>query len=362
MLHLILSIFITFCFTVCIIVYARPVAVHIGLVDLPGVRKNHEGNIPLIGGLAMVFGVVVGILMLDISLASYRVLLVAIAIMTFFSMLDDLHELSHKKRFFIQCFVAFVMVYFGHLLIFDLGNFLFWRDIILGSLNLPFTIIAIIAVVNAMNMLDGLDGLMGTVALAQFILLTILAWHVGRFNDACFMLIIASSILAFLCFNFPYKKQMPLKIFMGDVGSASLGILISWFLISLSQPPVKAANPVAFLWVMAIPCFDLVSVMLRRLYSKKSPFKADREHLHHLLRKSGLSNLATVIVILVISLLFGLAGISMSFAHVSESVMFVTLLGCFIGYMFVVNYRDLLPRAIGYFIQSERLVRENQLD
>jgi undecaprenyl-phosphate alpha-N-acetylglucosaminyl 1-phosphatetransferase len=349
---------ITFCFTICVIVYARPVAAHVGLVDLPNDRKNHEGNIPLIGGLAMIFGIVVGILMLDISLAPYRVLLVAVAVMTFFSMLDDLHELSHKKRFIIQCFVAFVMVYFGHLLIFDLGNFLFWRDIILGSLNLPFTIIAIIAMINAMNMLDGLDGLMGSVALSQFILLTILAWHVGRSNDAYFILIIISALLAFLCFNFPYKKQIKSKIFMGDVGSASLGILISWFLISLSQPPVKAANPVVFLWVMAIPCFDLVSVMLRRLYNRKSPFKADHEHLHHLLKKSGLSNLTTVIVILIISLLFGLAGISMSFAHVSESVMFVTLLGCFLGYMFVVNYRNLLPHTIRYFTQSEKRLQE----
>ncbi|MGD9107983.1 MAG: undecaprenyl/decaprenyl-phosphate alpha-N-acetylglucosaminyl 1-phosphate transferase [Gammaproteobacteria bacterium] len=351
MMHLLLSVIITFCFTICVIVYARPVAAHIGLVDLPSVRKNHNGNIPLIGGLAMMFGIIIGILMLDISLAPYRVLLVSIAIMIFFSMLDDLHELSHKKRFVIQFFVAFIMVHFGHYAIIDLGNFLFWHDIILGSLNLPFTIIAIIAVINAMNMLDGLDGLMGSIALSQFVLLAILAWHVGRFNDTYFIMIIVSAILGFLCFNFPYKKQMQSKIFMGDVGSASLGILISWFLISLSQPPVRAANPVVFLWIMAIPCFDLVSVMLRRLYNKKSPFKADNEHLHHLLKKSGLSDLTTVIVILMISLLFGLAGISMSFAHVSESVMFVILLGCFFGYMFVVNYQELLPRTIGYFIQ-----------
>jgi UDP-GlcNAc:undecaprenyl-phosphate GlcNAc-1-phosphate transferase len=341
--------FIAFCFTICVILCARPVAVHIGLIDLPTARKNHEGEIPLIGGLAMVFGIVIGILVLDISLAPYRVLLAVIAIMTFFSMLDDLHELSHKKRFIIQCFVAFTMAYFGQHVIADLGNFLFWRDMTLRSLNLPFTIIAIVAVINAMNMLDGIDGLMGAVALSQFILLAILAWHVGKFTDAYFMIIIASAIFGFLCFNFPYWKQISSKIFMGDVGSALIGILLAWFLISLSQAPVKAANPVTFLWIMAIPCFDLVSVMLRRLYNRKSPFKADHEHLHHLLRRSGLSTLSTVIIILLLSLLFGLVGISMNFAHVSESAMFIALSLCFLGYMFLVNYRNLLPRTIELF-------------
>lgn len=349
MMHLILSILVTFCFTICVIIYTRPVAVHIGLIDLPSARKNHEGKIPLIGGLAMIFGIVIGILVLDVSLAPYRVLLASIAVMTFFSALDDLHELSHKKRFIIQCFVAFVMAHFGHQVVSDLGNFLFWHDITLRSLNLPFTIIAIVAIINAVNMLDGLDGLMGTVALSQFILLIILAWHVGRLTDAYFIMIIASAIFGFLCFNFPYKQQIKSKIFMGDVGSALIGILMAWFLISLSQAPVKAANPVTFLWIMALPCFDLISVMLRRLYNKKSPFKADHEHLHHLLRRAGLSTLATVIVILTISLLFGLSGISMSFAHVSESTMFVVLALCFLVYMFFVNYRVLLPRTIGLF-------------
>jgi len=200
-----------------------------------------------------------------------------------------------------------------------------------------------------MLMLFGMCFISGTVALSQFILLTILAWHVGRFSDAYFIMIIVSSLLGFLCFNFPYWKQIPSKIFMGDVGSALIGVLLAWFLISLSQAPVKAANPVVFLWIMAIPCFDLISVILRRLYNKKSPFKADHEHLHHLLRRAGLSTLSTVMIILLLSLLFGLAGIGMSFAHVSESTMFIILFMCFIGYMFLVNHGNLLPRTIELF-------------
>jgi UDP-GlcNAc:undecaprenyl-phosphate GlcNAc-1-phosphate transferase len=353
---------ITFCFTLCAIIYLRPIAIHIGLIDLPTARKHHDGQVPLIGGIAMLFGMAIGILVLDISLAPYRILFAAIAIISFFNVLDDFHELSHRTRFIIQFFVAFIIAYFGHDAINNLGNFIFLHEIHLGLLNLPFTIIAIVAVINAVNMSDGVDGLAGTLALLQFFSLLILAWHVARYSDCFLMLISIAAILAFLYFNFPWRKQHKRRVFMGDVGSALIGTLLAWFLISLSQAAVPAANPVTFLWIMAIPFFDLISVMYRRMRNKRSPFHADREHLHHILRRSGLSVLTTVLVISCVALLFAIAGIVMNFLHVSESIMFVILACCFVGYIFLVNHINWVTAKFSFLrrrIVDEQIYKEN---
>jgi len=326
--------------------------VRIGLLSLPTSRKKHGNQIPLVGGIAMLFGISIGLLALNISLRPYRILLLVIIGMVFFSFLDDLHELSHKTKFFVQFVIALIMVHFGHLVINNLGNFLFFGNIGLGAISLPFTVIAIMAVINAINMMDGMDGLLGSIALCQFLLLIFLSWYIGYFHDCYLMIIISSALLAFLVFNFPYKKKRKSRIFMGDIGSTLIGILLVWFLINLSKNSASVINHVVFLWIMAIPLFDVINVVFRRICNQKHIFHADRQHLHHILHKSGLNYLSSVLIIVILSLLFGVAGIVMNFLHVSESVMFMILLVCFGGYMFMVNYRSRRQNKINLITQE----------
>ena len=120
---------------------------------------------------------------------------------------------------------------------------------------------------------------------------------------------------------------------MGDAGSMFLGMGIVWLLLDSSQGETRIFNPVISLWFFAAPLMDMFSAFIRRLVSRKSPFKPDLFHLHHLLLHLGVKNTSALLLILSFSLLMAVTGILGARYEVAEWTMFSGFLIVFLAYL-----------------------------
>ncbi|OQW92952.1 MAG: hypothetical protein BWK79_13680 [Beggiatoa sp. IS2] len=325
---------IAFSVTALLLFSMKTVATYTGLVDHPNGRKCHQGDIPLIGGIAMFCGFFLAVSSLGQTGFGLRILFIGSLFLTTVGILDDLKGLSSGMRFGAQILTALVMSIQG-ILLQDFGMIGFGNmPVILGIFAIPLTIFATVGVINALNMSDGMDGLAGGLALITLISLTLAAWIAGLELPVKILLLFITSILAFLSFNMRLFGRQHALVFMGNSGSLFLGFAIAWFLISLSQGEQRAITPVTALWIFALPLFDTVSIMLRRILRGCSPFAADREHLHHTLLSAGFSVSQTLAIILGIAASLAAIGLIGLYARVFEVVMFWTFLGLFALYFF----------------------------
>jgi UDP-GlcNAc:undecaprenyl-phosphate/decaprenyl-phosphate GlcNAc-1-phosphate transferase len=333
------SIVIAFFITFFCIHLLRPLALRLDLTDTPDVRKQHQGNIPLIGGLAMLMGLLVGLLTLPISLQNYRSFVAGSALLVFVGLLDDFQELSPKSRFFAQIAAVLLMIFWGKVYITHLGNLIFFKAIYLGAYtSLIVTLIAGLGIINTINMIDGVDGLAGTLVLVELSLLAYFAMTAQHFSAATILLLLAATVLGFLCFNFPFPNRVYAKIFMGDAGSMLLGFSLVWFLIELSQSNFRPITPVTMLWIMSVPLFDATTVMIHRLIKGQSPIFSDRQHGHHLLLALNFSPLQINILFGSTNFVLGLVGLCAFYYQFNESIMFMSFLILFIIYFLTINY------------------------
>ena len=308
-------------------------APRLGLLDHPGGRKAHHGAVPLVGGLAMgiVFLACFGIFRVtgEVSLWFGA----AILTMLLCGTLDDHRELGSVPKFAFQIVAAWLLAQFGGTTILHLGDLLSAERLWLGAAALPFTMFAIVGVMNAVNMADGLDGLAGGLSLmatAWFAVAASLAGAGSAFWVAC---LLAGQLLAFLAYNAPLPGRPRARIFMGDTGSYFLGLVLAWLAIRLSMDERAAIAPITAVWILGIPLADAVALMLRRALRGSSPFRPDREHLHHLLQRCGLGATATVATMLAISIAMGAVGYVAERADVPNFVMFYAY-----GVLWIVYY------------------------
>ena len=353
------SAFIAFFITFSCILLLKPLALRIGLVDVPNSRKHHQGDIPLIGGLAMFMGFLAALLTLAISLQHYRSFIAGSALLVFVGLLDDFHELSPRSRFLAQIFALLLMFFWGGIKLTQLGNLIFYREIGLNIYSLPVTIIAGLGVINAINMTDGIDGLAGTLVLTELILLIYCAIINGQVLAATILFVIIATILAFLCLNFRWSSRLSAQVFMGDAGSMFLGFALIWFLIELSQRGSHTVTPVTMLWIMSLPLFDTTAVMLYRASKKKSIFTSDRQHLHHLLAGFNLSAAQISLLLGGTNLVLGSLGLWAYHYQWAEGILFIGFLILFMLYFLSVTYlRRQLYRKRNSIVFAH-LLREN---
>ncbi|MBV52775.1 MAG: hypothetical protein CL816_01760 [Coxiellaceae bacterium] len=332
---------LTFMLVIAIVFLLRPAAKKIGLVDRPNLsRKQHQGEVPLIGGIAIVFAAMLVTMLIPHSLDGYRSLFLGIGVLLFVGVLDDLKSLSPLIRLIAQFLVVIIMIAQSNLEITSLGN-LFGHGVITLSpvFSMLLTFICVIALINAMNMLDGLDGLLGLVSLSQFFWLSLSAASIFSLIDVQLLWIFIGALVGFLCFNLRIKSSYHARIFLGDAGSTVLGYVAAWFIIDLSQfhDHTKYLHPVIMLWILALPIFDLVITTICRLLIGQSPLVADDKHIHHLLRKCGLSVKQTTYTLAVSSFLMGLIGFTLAYYDLSEGISALCFLLLFISYTVVLT-------------------------
>lgn len=319
-----------------------------GLVDVATGRKEHEGEIPLIGGLVMgvVFLCAYLALALGGLLAASAGLALGIAIVLIGGLIDDLRELRSSIKFAFQIAAAVALVWFGHgTVLTQLGQLLSPQIFTLGAWSVPLTVFAIVGVMNAANMVDGIDGLAGTLSLLAFIVFGVLAAWTGETTVFVVTCLAAGVTAGFLCYNARTLSRPRALVFMGDTGSQFLGLLLAWCAIRLHNAEPPALNAVSAGWILGIMLGDTLCVMVRRVRRGRSPFKGDREHLHHLLMGAGLSTTQTVLAMAGLSLVAGVIALAAEKYAVPGYAMF---------YLYLVL-------LAAYCVFSERVFRKRRL-
>ena len=306
----------------------------LGLVDVAAGRKIHDGEIPLIGGIAM--GIVFLVAYLAVALASAQQvrfgLGLAIAIVLIGGILDDLHELRSLAKFGFQIAAAAALVFVDGTVLVQLGQLLTERTFTLGEWSVPLTIFAAVGVMNAVNMADGIDGLAGTLTLLAFAAFGLLAMAIGESAVFVVCCIGIGVTAGFLCFNIRTPNRPRAAVFMGDTGSHFLGLLLAWCAIRLHNAEPPALNAVTAGWILGVVLGDTLCVMIRRVLRGRSPFSGDREHLHHLLLAAGLTISQTVAAIAAMSVAAGIVAVAAERKGVPAYLMFYIYLALLAAY------------------------------
>jgi UDP-GlcNAc:undecaprenyl-phosphate GlcNAc-1-phosphate transferase len=327
--HLIPLIAGTFIVTLLVMILFCPASIKLGLVDHPGGRKKHKNVVPLIGGISIFIGASLFLVKLIPYNQSYFVFWLCCLILVLLSIADDLYGLRPISRLLTQFIIACIIVVFGGTGITNLGNLLGWGDILLGQAALLFTGFSLVGIMNAVNMMDGLDGLTGCVTLVELGCLLFLSIHCGAQTEAMIIAIVAGAIFAFLIFNFPAKFSEKRKVFLGDSGSTLMGLTLAWLCIRMSQDETAHYPAVLMLWIMALPIMDTLHLMINRKLRGVSAFKADRRHIHHILLQLDYSPKQVVLILMTVSLVMGIGGVSLWMNGVPEKMLFVGIIALF---------------------------------
>ena len=261
------------------------------LYDMPNARKEHSAPIPTMGGIAIIAGMMMSLfLWFPFSFGVAEIsFFFSIAVLFALGIMDDLKDLSAKYKLIVQTGLAVLIALSG----IRITSF----DGLFGINELPlmsqytFTILAVVGITNAFNLIDGIDGLAGGLGFMSLVTLGIFLTMSGDVNTALIAFALAGGILAFMYFNLN-----PARIFMGDTGSLVLGFVIGVLCIRLMQINVLLPNPIVLnaplfiLGIVLIPVFDTLRVFATRIWKGKSPFSADKTHIHHLLTNQGFSH------------------------------------------------------------------------
>ncbi|PMM56264.1 UDP-N-acetylglucosamine--undecaprenyl-phosphate N-acetylglucosaminephosphotransferase [Vibrio lentus] len=327
-----------FFFSLATIFLLRKFAKKIGLVDKPNARKLHNGAVPLIGGISICISILYFLLNNPNILPNTPLYAACLIILVGVGALDDKFDISFKLRFVIQAALSIAMMVIGGIELNTIGDILGSGEVVtLGWFGYLVTVLAVVGAINAFNMVDGIDGLLGGLSIVTFGGLGIMLNHDGQHNLAYICLVLIVIIVPYILLNlgaFGRKR----KVFMGDAGSMLIGFTVIWLLLLSSQngsaPPLR---PVTALWLIALPLMDMMAIMIRRARRGDSPFKPDREHLHHIFQRLGLSSTQTLIVICSIATTYAGIGIYAEMIGISEYVMFYLFIIFFIIYLLLLS-------------------------
>ncbi|HGS5215539.1 UDP-N-acetylglucosamine--undecaprenyl-phosphate N-acetylglucosaminephosphotransferase [Vibrio parahaemolyticus] len=334
----------------------RKVAKRVGLVDKPNARKLHQGVVPLVGGISIFSTILVGFLLFLPMNDNLSLYLSCSAVLIVLGALDDYYDVSFKIRLIIQAAISLAMIYIGGHSLHDLGYLMGSETIALSEFaGTVITVIAVIGAINAFNMVDGIDGLLGGLASVTFTALGIVFAYSGNEYLATFCLLIVTAMVPYILLNLGFPLGRRFKIFMGDAGSMFIGFSVVWMLIRGTQEPETIAfKPVTALWLIAIPLMDMATIMIRRIRKGQSPFQPDREHLHHICQRIGLSSGTTLIFICSMASIFAAIGLWADFFGVSESIMFFGFLVVFTIYFSLINHIWLVSSWVNRVLKGQQ--------
>jgi UDP-GlcNAc:undecaprenyl-phosphate GlcNAc-1-phosphate transferase len=343
-LHLLLPAAASFALTLLAIFALRPLAIAVDLVDRPGGRKTHFGDVPIVGGLAMLLGIVLGGGLLPPQAAPATAFLAACSVLVTVGLVDDRFEISPWARLPVQVIAALILMVGAGAAVTTLGDPLGTGPIEFSTFgSVIFTVAIVMAAINAFNMLDGLDGLAGAIALIGFVALAVVS---GADGGAGQSLVVAGSVAAFLVFNMPSQFNRRVRCFMGDSGSTLLGFCVAWLCLQVSQGAGREVAPVTTLWVVALPVYEVVWSTVRRLLRGTSPFLPDSKHFHHQLLAAGFGVRGTFAILTTLALLLAAFGVVAHYAGLSDTVSFVLLAACGVAVVSLMYRAELLWKLV----------------
>lgn len=280
------------------------------LYDVPGLRKSHKNSTPTLGGVAIFAGTLISasIFTNSANLHDFKYIIAAITIIFFIGIKDDILVIAPNKKLIGEFFAAIILVILADIRITSLHGFL-------GIYEIPYitsillTLFVIIVILNGINLIDGIDGLASGVGIIAASTFGIWFYLIGQYQYVIISVALIGSLLAFIRFNI---YQGSYKIFMGDTGSLIIGLILAIFAIKFNQLNTATianeyasfSTPAVSIGILIVPLFDTLRVFFIRIKEKRSPFSADRNHVHHRLLKLGYSHLGATARILIVNILF----------------------------------------------------------
>jgi len=311
------------------------VAKRIGAIDQPNERKVHKLPIPRLGGLSIYLSFFVSFFAFssfNLPLHPFAglqphmglMLVISLTIVLIIGIVDDVHQLSPGKKFAGQ-FIAATIVYLAGFRISSITHPFASDTFHLGFLDFPATILWIVGITNAFNLIDGLDGLASGVAFIVSLTISSISFMKGEMVTAIMALMLAGSLLGFLRYNFNGAK-----IFLGDSGSLFIGFTLAILSMQSSTKGSAVFSLLVPVVTLGLPIMDTLLSMTRRFLRSVFPedpeqksflkkmftmFLPDRGHIHHQLIARGLSHQTVVLLLYVVSCLFGIGAFVITLAN-----------------------------------------------
>ncbi len=263
----------------------------IGAVDVPGdPRRLHNKKIPRCGGIAIFGGTLAGALMLGDVSPYLTAMLWGGGAMLVIGLFDDIFCLRASVKLLFQVAISFSAVVGS-------GALTTYTDV-------AFAVFWLVLLTNAHNFIDGMDGLLAGCAGCEAIFLGVILLLLGEGGMWQLSFFLAAALFAFRLYN-----RYPAQIFAGDCGSGFVGFFLGALSLPLFSAPVISFFNLSPLFLFAYPITDLASSVLRRVLHGRSPFSADRAHLHHRLYAKGLEHADCVILLTSVSISLGGVGL-----------------------------------------------------
>ena len=293
--------------------YAIPVIVRIAkakkIYDMPNGRTSHQTPTPRLGGVGVYLSVLlISLLLIDITnFPQFQYILAGSTILFFIGLKDDILSVSSLKKLGGQLLATGFVVFFADIRFTSLHGF-FGVSQVSYIQSIVISFFVIILIINAFNLIDGVDGLSGSLAIVSFVALGAWFYLNKSFEIAIICTSMIGSLGAFLLFNIWAKRR---KVFLGDTGALFIGYLLAIFIIFLCEMnissnvvlPIQSVPVIAFA-ILIIPLLDTARVFLIRTLQGKSPFSADKNHIHHYLLDLGLNHIQVTVVLVAANIFF----------------------------------------------------------
>ncbi|WEK37342.1 MAG: MraY family glycosyltransferase [Candidatus Pseudobacter hemicellulosilyticus] len=345
MFDVLLSIAVSFTITFLAIPVIINVADKKKLYDIPDERKVHHNPIPSLGGLGIFAGFILACLIAIPfpEAAEFPYFMAAAFVIFFLGLKDDILVISPIKKFIGQVLAAFLIIYKGGVQLKSMHGFLGIYDLP-ESFSLLFTYLTVIVIINSFNLIDGIDGLAGSLGLLACTVFGFYFLQINMTAYAGLSFSLAGSLAAFLIFNF-----QPAKIFMGDTGSLLIGLITAILTIKFIDAadavdvayPIAASPAIGFT-ILMVPLLDTLRVFAIRILNRRSPFSADRNHVHHLLLDKGLSHRNITMTLVTVNLFFIV--VAYAFRDIGSTWLLTSIVGLFFSGIAALYFTRPQPR------------------
>lgn len=316
-----------------------------GLMDNPNKRSSHKMPTPTFGGVAIFAGTLIGYMIWNFGDEGNLLhkVFAGVLILFFLGIKDDIYGLSPSKKLISEVIASAIVVIGSDLRVSNAFG-------ILGIGEIPYlisvalTIFIFVAMINSFNLIDGIDGLAGGIGMIATLGFGLWFMANEHWSLACLGICVAASLLGFLRFNFSQNN----KIFMGDTGSLIVGYIITVLAVKYIHYNVNhsfdsksfVSAPIIAIVMLIVPIFDTLRVFSIRILRGRSPFKADRIHLHHLMVDNNLSHMAASFILYASTIILtALAYFGRTYFSNTEMCVFIVVL--FIGYVLVGNWLEM---------------------
>lgn len=323
------------------------------LMDVPGDRSSHTNKVPSLGGVAIYFAIVIVTSIFSADMLHDIVFFSAALVLLFFvGLMDDLLVVAPLKKLYAQVISALMIVvgsdiridnFFGLFGIYELPFFF----------SIIFTTFIIVLIINSYNLIDGIDGLAAGVGSLISLSFVFIFFRLYDYSMGYLAIATLAALLAFLYFNFSNRY----KIFMGDTGSMVVGYLIAFMaikFINLSSEDwvMIKSGPVVAIAILIVPLIDTLSVIIIRLMKRKSPFSADKNHIHHRVLRLNLNHIQATVIICFANALIIIFAYLIRHLNINLMLLLIILAALLLSY---------LPLVLVEFASKKKLIKDEKV-